>query len=136
MSSARFLRSSVVFRYPFGDSSHFVCVPKRFIRSALFLKEQDAFNLESDLRSWVNLSNLAIGSCLQFTVNYGKYQETPFLHIHAIVVNVSYNSDSCSAREMNKAWFAGICDGFHGSGRRIIYYFPGSEYHNIIDRIE
>ena len=131
-ASAQTLRSSVIFPYPFGDRGHYVLVPKRFIRSAFALAEADAVAAEKDLRSWAHQSDLPAGTGLQVIVNYGKYQETPFLHVHVIMEEASYQPAG-RAGLGKKAWFVDITDGSPGYGRRIVHYCPGHNGATVTD---
>lgn len=131
--SAQSLPSSVIFPYPFGDRGHHVLVPKRFIRSAFALSEAEAVEIEKDLRAWANQVYLPDGACLQIIVNYGQYQETPFLHVHAIVENASPRP-SGPAGLGSRPWFKDITGAGARHGRRIVHYCPGHDNDAVIDQ--
>ncbi len=131
-ASAQSLQSSVIFPYPFGDREHYVLVPKRFIRSAFALSQIDAVAIERDLRLWVKQADWSSGNCLQMIVNYGKYQETPFLHVHVITEDVLPGSPD-RAPLGQRAWFVGITDGRAGHGRRVVYHCPGHDDDTVTD---
>ena len=131
--SAQALPNSVIFPYPFGDSGHYVLVTKRFIRSAFALSEAEAAAIEKDLRAWAHQVCLPDGAYLQIIVNYGQYQETPFLHVHAITENASHRP-SRPAGLGSRPWFKGITGARAGHGRRIVHYCPRHDDDAVMDQ--
>lgn len=133
LPSVQSLPNSVIFPYPFGDRGHYVLVPKRFVRSAFALSETEAVDVEEDLRAWAHQAYPPGSASLQIIVNYGRYQETPFLHVHAIIANVSHRPSRPTGLGP-RPWFKDITDASAGHGRRIVHYRPGHDDDAVIDQ--
>ncbi|MXY35696.1 MAG: hypothetical protein F4052_06025 [Dehalococcoidia bacterium] len=117
--SARSLRHSVVFRHPLHPRGrHYVAVPTRYAAGILDLPRSEALNLQEDIQEWI----APVGWDLAvIVVNFGAYQETPFLHIHLIRASEPPTARSPAAGD----WLVVELDDDAGpveSGRRVVRY--------------
>ena len=112
------LTHSVVFRHPLHPrGEHYLLVPATYVRGILGLPRADARRLEEDARAW--LASMGWGFAL-IVVNFGAYQETPFLHVHLLR---SPEAPAGGSRAMD--WFVvDLSDegGAVESGRRVVRY--------------
>ncbi len=79
---ARPLPHSVVLRHPLhprGD--HYLLIPTDHCPTVLELPRPAAQRLEEDIRMWLDSSGW---TNVLVVVNFGAFQETPFLHVHLI----------------------------------------------------
>ena len=82
LTPARGLQGSVVFRHPLHPRGrHYLAVPTGYAASILDLSRAEALRLQEDIREWATSAGWA---SVLIVVNFGAYQETPFLHIHLI----------------------------------------------------
>jgi len=80
LTPARRLRHSVVLRHPLRlRAEHFLLVPIEYAPGILDLPQTDSRRLQEDIREWI--ASAGWDSAL-IVVNFGAYQETPFLHVH------------------------------------------------------
>ena len=80
LTPARALRHSVVFRHPLHRrAEHFLLVPFEFASGILDLPRPEAQRLQEDIREWIASAGW---DATLIVVNFGAYQETPFLHVH------------------------------------------------------
>ena len=80
LTPARGLQGSVVFRHPLHPRGrHYLAVPTGYAASILDLSRPEALRLQEDIREWATSAGWA---SVLIVVNFGAYQETPFLHIH------------------------------------------------------
>ena len=113
---ARALRHSVVFRHPLHPrGQHYLAVPTQYAASILDLPRSEALRLQEDVREWV----LSAGwDWAMIVVNFGAYQETPFLHVHLIRASEQPAEPSAAGD-----WFIVELDDDAGSvesGRRVV----------------
>ena len=79
---ARTLGHSVVFRHPLRPrEGHYLLVPTAYAPGVLELPRADGRRLQEDIEGWAASAGWA---SVLVVVNFGAYQETPFLHIHLI----------------------------------------------------
>ena len=118
LTPARALRHSVVFRHPLHRrAEHFLLVPVEYAPGVLDLSWAEARRLQEDTREWI--ASGGWDSAL-VVVNFGAYQETPFLHIHLIRSTEPPTSLSPAAD-----WFVVELDvdaGPVASGRRVVRF--------------
>ena len=118
LTRARTLRHSIVFRHPLHPRGrHYLAVPTRYAASVLDLPRPEALRLEGDIREWI--SSAGWDSAV-LVVNFGAYQETPFLHVHLIRASEAPTAPSSAA-----AWLVVELDDNAGpveSGRQVVHY--------------
>ena len=117
MSRARTLPHSVVFRHPLHPrAEHYLLIPTGYSPTVLDLPAPAAQRLQEDIREWVSTTGLRF---VTVVVNFGAYQETPFLHVHLL------QSATAPAGTASPAlgWLAVEReDGEVESGRRVVRY--------------
>ncbi|MXX19274.1 MAG: hypothetical protein F4X03_10390 [Dehalococcoidia bacterium] len=94
-----------------------MAVPTRYAAGILDLPRSEALRLQEDVREWI--ASAGWDSAL-VVVNFGAYQETPFLHIHLIRA-----SEQPAAPPAAGDWFVVELDDDAGSvesGRRVVRY--------------
>lgn len=118
LTPARLLRHSVVFRHPLHPrGQHYLAVPTQYAASILDLPRSEALRLQEDVQEWI--ASAGWGSAL-IVVNFGAYQQTPFLHIHLIRASEQPAPPSAAGD-----WFVIELDDDAGpveSGRRVVRY--------------
>ncbi|MCY3645669.1 MAG: hypothetical protein OXH07_01670 [Chloroflexi bacterium] len=118
LTPAQRLRHSVVFRHPLHPrGQHYLLVPTRYAAGILDLPRAEAQRLQEDVRGWI--ASAGWDSAL-IVVNFGAYQETPFLHVHLIRA-----SEQPAAPPAAGHWFVVELDDDAGpveSGRRVVRY--------------
>ena len=73
---------SVVFRHPLHPrDDHYLLIPTDYTPDVLALPEPAALCLQEDVMEWAELSGWRH---VLIVVNFGAFQETPFLHVHLI----------------------------------------------------
>lgn len=116
LAPAGVLRHSVVFRHPLHPRGrHYVLVPAEYAPGILDLPLAQAQRLEEDARTW--LASIGWEFAL-VVVNFGAYQETPFLHVHLL-----RNSEPPADGSPATGWLAVDLDDGGGavvSGRRVV----------------
>lgn len=116
--SGRSLRHSIVFRHPLHPRGrHYLAIPTQYAAGILDLPRSEALRLQEDVREWI--ASAGWGSAL-IVVNFGAYQQTPFLHIHLIRA-----SEQPAAPAAAGDWFVIEMDDDAGpveSGRRVVRY--------------
>lgn len=119
LTPARLLRHSVVFRHPLHPrGQHYLAVPTQYAASILDLPRSEALRLQEDVQEWI--ASAGWGSAL-IVVNFGTYQQTPFLHIHLIRASEQPTAPSPAAGD----WLVVELDDNAGpaeSGRRVVRY--------------
>ncbi len=115
---ARRLRHSVVFRRPLRPGTeHYVLVPTEYAPSVLGLPASTARRLQEDIVQWVAERGWSFA---QIVVNFGAYQETPFLHVHLMPGETPPESGLT-----NPDWLTVDLENGAGaiqSGRRVVRY--------------
>ena len=115
---ARRLRHSVVFRHPLRPGTqHYVLVPTEYAPGVLGLPASTARRLQEDIVQWVAEKGW---SFVQIVVNFGAYQETPFLHVHLMPSETPPESGLT-----NPDWLTVELEDDAGaiqSGRRVVRY--------------
>ncbi len=82
LTPGRGLQGSVVFRHPLHRrGGHYLLVPMTYAPGVLELPRADARRLQEDVEGWATSAGW---ESVLIVVNFGAYQETPFLHIHLI----------------------------------------------------
>lgn len=118
LTPARALRHSVVFRHPLHPrGQHYLLVPTQYAASILDLPRSEALRLQEDIQEWI--ASAGWDSAL-IVVNFGTYQETPFLHVHLIRA-----SEQPAEPSVAGDWFVvelGDDVGSVESGRRVVRY--------------
>ncbi len=75
-------RHSVVFRHPLHPrSDHYLLIPTEYSPTILDLPAPAAQRAQQDIREWITATSWRVALIV---VNFGAYQETPFLHIHLL----------------------------------------------------
>ena len=115
---ARRLRHSVVFPRPLRPGTeHYVLVPTEYAPGVLGLPASTARCLQEDIVQWVAERGW---SFVQIVVNFGAYQETPFLHVHLMPSETPPDSGLT-----NPDWLTVELEDDAGaiqSGRRVVRY--------------
>ena len=118
LTPARLLRHSVVFRHPLHPrGQHYVAVPVQYAAGILDLPCSEALRLQEDVHEWI--ASAGWDSAL-IVVNFGAYQQTPFLHVHLIRA-----SEQPAAPSSSVGWLVVELDDDPGpveSGRRVVRY--------------
>ena len=114
---ARKLPHSVVFRHPLHPrSEHYLAVPTEYSPTILDLPARRARNVEEDIRQWVAATGWRYALVV---ANFGRYQQTPFLHIHLLQGQAAPRGRAGGALP----WLAvELEDGEVESGRRIVRF--------------
>ena len=82
LAPARRLDHSVTFRHPLRPrSEHYLLIPADYAPGIVGLPESTARSLQDDIVGWVAGSGW---NYVLVDVNFGAWQETPFLHVHLI----------------------------------------------------
>ena len=119
LTPARALPHSVVFRHPLHPRGrHYLAAPTRYTASILDLPRPEARRLQEDIREWI--ASAGWDSAL-IVVNFGAYQETPFLHIH--LMRASEQPTAAAAKTSD--WLSvelGDGAGPVESGRRVVRF--------------
>jgi len=117
--SARSLRHSIVFRHPLHPRGrHYLAIPTQYAASILDLPRSKALRLQEDVREWI--ASAGWDSAL-IVVNFGAYQETPFLPVHLMRASEPPTAPSPAAGD----WLVVELDDDAGpveSGRRVVRY--------------
>ena len=95
---------------------HYLLIPTGYSPSILDLPAPAAQRLQEDIREWVSTTGWRF---VTVVVNFGAYQETPFLHIHLL------QSATAPAGTAPPAlvWLSvELEDGEVESGRRVVHY--------------
>ncbi len=115
---ARTLGHSVVFRHPLRPRErHYLLVPTTYAPGVLDLPHPEARRLQEDIQEWATSAGWA---SVLIVVNFGAYQETPFLHIHLIRA-----SEPPARGVPAEDWLSVELDDEGGpveSGRRVVRY--------------
>ena len=118
LTPARALRHSLVFRHPLhARGGHYLLVPTTYAAGVLDLSHPEALRLQEDIREWATSAGWA---SVLIVVNFGAYQETPFLHIH-LMRNPEPSARGVPAED----WLSVELDDEGGpveSGRRVVRY--------------
>ena len=111
------LPHSVVLRHPLHPrSEHYVLVPTEYSPGILDLPRPTARPLQDVLLQWISTSGWRF---VLIVVNFGRYQETPFLHIHLL----RSSTPPADGAESTPEWLTvELEDGEVESGRRIVRY--------------
>ncbi len=118
LTPAQLLRHSVVFRHPLHPRGrHYLAIPTQYAAGILDLPRSEALRLQDDVRAWI----ASVGwDWAMIVVNFGAYQETPFLHVHLIRA-----SEQPAVPSAAGDWFVIELDDDAGpveSGRRVVRY--------------
>lgn len=118
LAPARALRHSVVFRHPLHPrGQHYLLVPIEYAAGILDLPRSETLRLQEDVQEWI--ASAGWGSAL-IVVNFGAYQQTPFLHVHLI-----RDSEPPTAPSPASDWLVVELEDDAGpveSGRRVVRY--------------
>lgn len=118
LTPARTLRHSVVFRHPLHPrGGHYLLVPTAYAPGVLELPRADGHRLQEDIEGWAASAGWA---SVLVVVNFGAYQETPFLHIHLM-----RSTEPPTTPSPETDWLVVELDDAAGpvvSGRRVVRY--------------
>ena len=119
LTPARVLPHSVVFRHPLHPrTKHYVLVPSEYSPTILDLPAPAPQRLQEDIREWVSATGWRFALIV---VNFGSYQETPFLHIHLL----RSSTPPADGAESTPDWLAVELEAAGRpleSGRRVVRY--------------
>ena len=106
-----------MFRHPLHPrAEHYLLIPTEYSPTILDLPAPAAQRLQEDIREWVSATGWRFALIV---VNFGAYQETPFLHIHLLR---SSTPPADGAAPMPEWLTVDLEEGEVESGRRVIRY--------------
>ena len=119
ISPAATLPHSVVFRHPLRlRTEHYLLIPTDYWPTILDLPRPAARRLQQEIAQWLEATGWTHA---RIVVNFGAYQDTPFLHLHLLPSSGSPTPSAAAETD----WLTVELDGGSGalvSGRRVVSY--------------